>query len=96
MNRLAGTEKPRLRKATNDTTYPLGAWHGLVIGNPPLNSVGEWRKLARLDKMEELLAGNIGARPIRHHDSKVLGWLEAQAVVLLRMWKSSERRGRVR
>jgi hypothetical protein len=51
----------------------LGAWHGLVVGNPPLDSVGEWRKLARLDKMEELLAGNIGARPIRHRDSKVFG-----------------------
>jgi hypothetical protein len=71
MNRLAGTEKTRLWKATNDTTYPLGAWHGLVTGNPPLDGVGERRKLARLDKMEELLAGNIGARPVRHHDSKV-------------------------
>jgi hypothetical protein len=28
--------------------------------------------------------------------ARSLGWLEAQAVALLRMWKSSERRGRVR
>jgi hypothetical protein len=25
--------------------------------------------LTHLDKMEELLAGNVGARPVRHHDS---------------------------
>jgi hypothetical protein len=70
MNRPTGTEKPRSWKATSDTTYPLGAWHGLVAGNPPLDGVGEWRKLARLDKTEELLAGNIGAHPIRHHGSE--------------------------
>jgi hypothetical protein len=79
MNQAAGTVKLRSWKATNDTTYPLGAWHGLVAGNPPLDSVGEWRKLARLDKTEELPAGNIGARPIRHRGSKVLvGWKHKQ------------------
>jgi hypothetical protein len=73
---------------------PLGrARHRLVAGNPPLDSVGEWRKLARLDKMEELLAGDVGARSIRHHGSEVLGGLGAQAEALLRMRKNSERRG---
>jgi hypothetical protein len=50
MNRPAGTEKAHSWKATNDTTYPLGAQHSLVAGNPPLDGVGEWRKLARLDR----------------------------------------------
>jgi hypothetical protein len=73
---------------------PLGrARHELVAGNPPLDGVGEWRKLARLDKTEELLAGDIGARPVRHHDSKVLDGPEAQAVALLRTQKISEHRG---
>jgi hypothetical protein len=49
--------------------------------------------LARLDKTEELLAGNIGAHPVRHRGSKVLGGLEAQAVALLQMRKISKRRG---
>jgi hypothetical protein len=94
MNRLAGREKPRSWKAMNDTTYPLGAWHGLVARNPPLDGVGEWRKLACLDKTEELLAGNIGACPVRHR-SQALGGLEAQAAAQLRTQKISERRGRV-
>jgi hypothetical protein len=38
--------------------------HGLVAGNPPLHGSSERRKLARLDKMEDLLAGHIGARPV--------------------------------
>jgi hypothetical protein len=59
-------------------------------------TLGEWKKLARLDKTEELLTGDIGARPIRHHDSEVLGALEARAVVLLRMRKRSEHRVQVR
>jgi hypothetical protein len=63
MNRPAGTEKPRSWKATSDTTYHLGG-HRLVAGNPPLNDSGERRKLSRFDKVEELLAGNIGAHPI--------------------------------
>jgi hypothetical protein len=37
---------------------PLGG-HGLIAGNPPLDGVYKWRKLARLDKTEELLTGNI-------------------------------------
>jgi hypothetical protein len=95
MNRPAGTEKPRSWKATNDTTYPLGAWHGLVARNPPLDGIGEWRKGARLNKTGELFTGNIGARPIRHHGSKVLGGPKARAAALLRMWKNSECKGRV-
>jgi hypothetical protein len=47
MNRLAGMEKPRSWKATNDTTNPLGG-HGLVAGDLPLDGGGERRKLTRL------------------------------------------------
>jgi hypothetical protein len=89
MNRPAGTEKPRSWK--NNTTYPLGAQHGLVVGNPPLDNIGEWRKLARLDQTKELLVGDVGARPVRHHGGEVLGEPEAQAAAMLRMWKNSER-----
>jgi hypothetical protein len=77
MNRLARTEKPHSWKTTNDTTYPLGGRHGLVSGDDRLDSVGEGRKLARLDETEELLAGDVGAHPIRHHNGEVLGGLEA-------------------
>jgi hypothetical protein len=73
---------------------PLGrARHGLVGGDDPLDGVGEGRKLARLDQTEELLMGDIGACPIRHHNDEVLGELEAQAVAVLWMWKNSERQG---
>jgi hypothetical protein len=43
--------------ATNDTTNPLGARHGLVARNLPLDGSSERRKLARFDKTEELLVG---------------------------------------
>jgi hypothetical protein len=56
-------------------------------------SGGSW---PALDKTEELLAGNIGAHPVRHRGGKVLGGLEAQAAVVLRVRKSSERRGQER
>jgi hypothetical protein len=95
MNRPAETEKLRSWKATNDTTYPLGVRHGLVAGNPALDGGGERRKLSRLNK-EELLAGNVGARPFRHRDGEVLGRLEAKAAAAWRMQKNSERRGQVR
>jgi hypothetical protein len=65
----------------------------LVGGDDPLNGVGEGRKLARLDQTEELLVGDIGARPVRHCDGEVLGELEAQAAVVLWMRKNSERQG---
>jgi hypothetical protein len=68
-----GTEKPRSWKATN----PLGARHRLVAGDLPLHGSGEWRKLARLDETEELLAGHVGACPVRHRGGGVSGGLEA-------------------
>jgi hypothetical protein len=51
--------------------------------------------LAHLDKTKELLARNVGARPVRHRGSGVLGGLEAQGAVAPRMRKNSERRGQV-
>jgi hypothetical protein len=75
---------------------PLGARHGLVDGDLPLDGSTERRKLSHLDKMEELLAGNVGVRLVRHHSSGVLGGLEAQGAVALRMRKNSERRGQAR
>jgi hypothetical protein len=72
------------------------AQHGLVGGDDPLDSVSEGRKLVHLDQTEELLVGDIGARPVRHHDSEVLGELEAQAAVVLWMWMNSKRKRQVR
>jgi hypothetical protein len=83
-------EKPRSWKATNDTTNPLGARHGLVAGNPPLHGGCEQRKLARLDEMEELLVRHVGARPVRHRGGGVSGGFGAQEAVVLRMRKSTE------
>jgi hypothetical protein len=94
MNRPAGTEKLRSWKTTNDTTNPLGARHGLIAGDLPLDGGGERGKLAHLDETEKLLAGNVGACPVRHHDGGVSGGLEAQEVVALRMRKNSESRVR--
>jgi hypothetical protein len=74
----------------------LGARHGLVVWNPPLDSGGEQRKLSRLDKTKELLAGNVGPRPVRHRGGEVLGRLEAQAVAAWRMLRNLERRGQAR
>jgi hypothetical protein len=51
---------------------------------------GERRKLARLDETEELLAGNVEVCPVQHHNDGVLGGLEAQEAVVLRIRKSSE------
>jgi hypothetical protein len=42
--------------------------------------------------MEELLTGDIGARPVRHRCNKLLGGQEAQAAALLRTRKISEQR----
>jgi hypothetical protein len=42
MNRLAGTEKPRSWKATNETTNPLGVRHRLVTEHLQLHGGGEW------------------------------------------------------
>jgi hypothetical protein len=70
--------------------------HGLVGGDNPLDGVGEGRKLARLDKTEELLVRDVGARPVRHHGGEVSGGLEAQAAAVLWMRTNSKRKGRVR
>jgi hypothetical protein len=96
MNCPAGTEKPRSWKATNDTTNTLGARHGLVAENLPLDGSGERRKLPCLDETEELLAGNVGACPVRHCCGRVSGGLEPQEAVALQMRKSSESGMRVR
>jgi hypothetical protein len=96
MNRPAGMEKPRSWKATNDTTYPLRARHELIAGGPPLDDDSERRKLSCFDKAEELLAGNVGVRPVRHRGSEVLGGLEAQAVAARWMLRNSERRRQAR
>jgi hypothetical protein len=74
----------------------MGARHGLVAGNLLLNSGNEQRKLAHLDKTEELVTRNVGACPVRHHGSGVSGGLEAQQAVVLRMWKNSKSRERAR
>jgi hypothetical protein len=68
-----------------------GARHGLVTGNPPLHNGGEQRKLAHLNEMEELLAGHVGARLVRHHDYGFSSMLEE---VALRMRKCMESRMR--
>jgi hypothetical protein len=52
--------------------------------------------LARLDETKELLAGDVGAHPVRHHGGEVSGELETQAVVALWMRKNSELKGRAR
>jgi hypothetical protein len=52
--------------------------------------------LAHLDQMDELLVGDNGTRPVRHHDSEVLGKLEAQAAAVLWMLKNSKHKGQVR
>jgi hypothetical protein len=41
----------------------------------------------------ELLAGDIGARPVRHHDSEVSGELGTQAAATTWMRKNSELKG---
>jgi hypothetical protein len=46
--------------------------------------------------MKELLAGDVGARPVRHYDSEVLGELEVRAAAALWMRKNSELKGRAR
>jgi hypothetical protein len=40
--------------------------------------------------------GDVGTHPVRHYGGEVSGGLEAQAAAVLRMWKNSERKGRVR
>jgi hypothetical protein len=52
--------------------------------------------LSRLDETKELLAGDVGAHPIRHCDGEVLGELEVQAAMTLWMRKNSELKGQGR
>jgi hypothetical protein len=74
---------------------PLGrARHRLIAGHLPLHGGGEWRELARLNEMKQLLAGHIGASPVRHCGDGVSSGLKAQEVVASRMWKST--RGEMR
>jgi hypothetical protein len=81
----------------NDTTNPFGGGrHGRIVGNLPLHGSVEQRKLARLNEMEELLVGHVGARPVRHRGGGVSSGLEAQEAVALRMRKSAESGMRVR
>jgi hypothetical protein len=51
------------------------ARHRLVGGDDPLDDVSEGRKLAHLDKTEELLVGNVGTRLVRHYGGEVSGGL---------------------
>jgi hypothetical protein len=53
-------------------------------------------QLARLDETKELLAGDVGACPVRHCDGKVLAELEVQAAMTLWMRKNSELKGQAR
>jgi hypothetical protein len=68
-------------------------WHGLVSGNDPLDSLGEGRQLARLNETKGLLAGDVGARSVRHHDGEVAGELGTQAAAVMWMRKNSELKG---
>jgi hypothetical protein len=55
------------------------AWHRLIDGDDPLDGLGEGRQRARLNETKELLTGDVGARPVRHHDGEVSGEQETQA-----------------
>jgi hypothetical protein len=88
---VGGDEEAALVEDHERHHEPLGARHGLVAGNLPLNSAGERRKLARLDETEELLAREVGAHPVRHR-SRGSGGLEVQEAVARRMQKNSESR----
>jgi hypothetical protein len=73
---------------------PAGrVWHRLIGGDDPLDGLGEGRQLAHLNETKELLAGDVGARPVRHHDGEVSGGLAA-AVVWMR--KNSKLKGQAR
>jgi hypothetical protein len=67
------------------------ARHGLIPGHLPIHGGSEWRELARLDEMKQLLAGHVGPRLVRHHNGGVSGGLVVQEVVVLWLQKSAER-----
>jgi hypothetical protein len=52
--------------------------------------------MARLNETNELLAGDVGARPVRHCDDEALGELEVRATTALWMRKNSELKGQAR
>jgi hypothetical protein len=70
--------------------------HGLVGRDDPLDSLGEGRRLARLNEMKELLVEDSGARPTRHHASEVSGELGTQAATTMWRRKNSELKGQAR
>jgi hypothetical protein len=71
-------------------------WHGLVGRDDPLDSLSEGRQLARLNETKELLAGDIGARPARHHAGEVSGKLGTQVAAAMWRRKNSELKGQAR
>jgi hypothetical protein len=76
---------------------PAGrAWHGLISRDKPIDGLNEGRQLARLNKTKELLTGDVGACPVRHHDDEVSGELETQAATAMWMRENSELKGRAR
>jgi hypothetical protein len=94
---LGGDGEAALVEGHERDHEPLGSVrHGLVAGHLSLHDGGEWRELACLDETKQLLAGHIGARPVRHRGGGVSSGLKAQEVAALRMWKSmgSEMRAR--
>jgi hypothetical protein len=76
---------------------PAGrAWHGLIGGGDLLDGLVEGRHLARLNETKELLAGDVGTRPVRHQDDEVSGELETQAAAVMWMRKNLELKGQAR
>jgi hypothetical protein len=76
---------------------PAGrAWHGLIGGDDSLDSLGEGRQLARLNETKEVLAVDVGARPVRHHDGEISGEPETQTAAATWMRKNSELKGQAR
>jgi hypothetical protein len=96
MNRPAGTEQPRSRKAERDDV-PLGwARHRLFPGHLPLHGVSEWRELSGLDKTAQHRAGHIGPHPVRHGGGEPSSGTTVRPVVVLRVQESEGNRMRRR
>jgi hypothetical protein len=55
----------------------------------------EWRELPDLDEVEQLVAGHIGPRPVRHGGGELSNELAARAVVMLQAQgsKGARRKG---
>jgi hypothetical protein len=94
---VGGDKKAALMEGHERHHVPAGrAWHGLVGGDDPLDSLSEGRQLARLNETKELLTGDIGAHPARHHAGEVSGELGTQATVVMWRPKNSELKGQAR